>query len=146
MVYMFFSLNYSFPFKRLIFRTRYRDLWKICKYFTQFNTFVYQDKRIYIELDDKRKIYSVKVMSSNEICLRVPLKSYLRVRTARMSAKIIRDAMIILEEQEMNKEKENEKNQRDQNQLIERIVKIEKSLKTMEKLLRVLLSKKSNKE
>lgn len=84
-------------------------------------------------------------MPSNVICLRVPLKSYLRIRTARMSPKIIRDALEILEENEMNKNKDNEKTQRDQNQLIDRIVKLEKSLKTMEKLLRGI-SKKLNQE
>lgn len=64
-----------------------------------------------------------------------------------MSMKIIRDSIIILEEHEMNKNKnmENDKNHRDQDQLIDRIVKLEKSLKTMEKLLRGI-SKKLNQE
>lgn len=86
-------------------------------------------------------------MESDVVCLRVPLKSYLRIRTARMSMKIIRDSIIILEEHEMNKNKnmENDKNHRDQDQLIDRIVKLEKSLKTMEKLLRGI-SKKLNQE
>lgn len=84
-------------------------------------------------------------MESNVICLRVPLKSYLRIRTARMSPKIIRDAMVILEKHEMNKNKQNDKSQRDQDQLIDRIVKLEKSLKTMEKLLRGI-SKKLNQD
>ena len=127
------------------YRTRHRDLWKICKFFTQFNTFVYKDKRIYIELDDNRKIYSVKVMPSNIICLRVPLKSYLRIRSARMSSKIIRDALLIREKHEMNRNKESENEQivRDQDQFIDRIVKIENTLMTMEKILKGI-SKKIN--
>lgn len=124
--------------ERNIFRIRYRDFWKICNLFTQFNTFVYQDKRIYIELDDNRKVYSVKVMPSNVICLRVPLKSYLRIRTARMSSKIIRDALQIREKHEMNKNRENDKNQHDRNQLLDRIVKIENTLETMETTLKAI--------
>lgn len=78
----------------------------------------------------------------------MPLKSYLRIRTARMSSKIVRDALVILEEREMKKNrkiKEFERNQRDQDQLTDRIVKLEKSLKSMEKLLRGI-SKKLNQE
>lgn len=71
----------------------------------------------------------------------MPLKSYLRISTARMSPKIIRDALVILEKHEMNKNKENEKNQRDQDQLINRIVKIENTLKTMEEILKGISEK-----
>lgn len=125
--------------RQLYFRTRYHDLWKICRLFTQFNTFVYQDKRIYIELDDERKIYSVKTMPSNVICLRVPIKSYLRLRTARMSPKIIRDALRIREEYEMNK---NKRSQRDDfDQLLNRIVKMENILETVETTLKVISEK-----
>lgn len=83
-------------------------------------------------------------MPSHVVCLRVPLKSYLRIRTARMSPKIVRHALEIREKHEMNKIKENEKNQRD-HQLVDRIVKIENTLKTMEEILRGI-SKKLNQE
>ncbi|KAJ6642849.1 Transient receptor potential cation channel protein painless, partial [Pseudolycoriella hygida] len=39
------------------FRSRYHGMWTICKRFTQFNTFVYQDKRIFIESDGSREVY-----------------------------------------------------------------------------------------
>lgn len=132
-----FSLKYFF--RSFLFRTRYHDLWKICSFFTQFNTFVYQDKRIYIELEDQRKIYSVKVMPSNVICLRVPLKSYLRIHKARMSASIIRDALRIREKFEMNKNKKSQRNNIDQ--LLKRVVKMENTLETIEATLKAISEK-----
>lgn len=119
-------------------RMRYRQFWTLCKLFTQFNTFVYEDKRIYIELDDKRKVYAVKVMPSKVICLRVPLKSYLRIRTTRMSSEIIRHALQIREKYAMNKNKSNDNSQRDRDQILDRIVKIESTLETMETTLKAI--------
>lgn len=78
-------------------------------------------------------------MPSNMICLRVPLKSYSRIRTARMSPKIIRDALQIREKHEMNKNKKNKETQHDQ--ILERIVKIESALQTMEIALKVITEK-----
>lgn len=86
-------------------------------------------------------------MPSNVICLRVPLKSYLRICTVRMSSKIIREAMIILEKHEMNKNKniKSETKQCHQDDLANRIVKIENTLKTIEETLKEI-SKKLNQD
>lgn len=86
-------------------------------------------------------------MPTNVICLRVPLKSYLRIFTARMSPKIIRDALAILEKQEINKNKENkiEINQCHKDQLLNRIVKMENTLKAMEETLKEI-NEKLNKD
>lgn len=120
---------------------RHRDMWKICKYFTHLNTFVYRDKRIYIELDDKQKVYSVKVVPSNIFCMRVPLRSWTRIQTARMSSKIIDNALQIREKHEINKHNEEQQNEHDRDQLINRIVEIENTLKTMNATLNAISKK-----
>lgn len=126
-----------------IFSNRYRGTWTVFKYFTQFNTFVYQDKRIYIELDDTFQVYSVKVMPSDVICLRVPLRSWMRLRTLRMSRPIVRSALRIRERYGMKKYNKLENDEYDQNRLIiiNRIDRIEKTLKTIEATLEEICNK-----
>lgn len=124
-----------------IFSTRYRGTWRLFKYFTQFNTFVYQDKRIYIELDDTRKVYSVKVMPSEVICLRVPLRSWMRLRTIQMSLNIVRNALEIRERHEIKKHNELESDELEQNRLINRIDKMEDTLKTIQATLKAICDK-----
>lgn len=121
-------------------------MWKICRYFTHLNTFVYKDKRIYIELEDDRKIYSVKVMStSNLVCLQVPLRSWTRLRTARMSKIIVRRALQIREKKEVKKYRESKNDEREHEleseNLINRITKMEETLKAMEASLKSICDK-----
>lgn len=82
-------------------------------------------------------------MPSDVICLRVPLRSWTRFRTARMNLKIVQHALQILERHEMNKHtcREEECDERERDQLIDRIVKMEKTLKTMEDTLKAISSK-----
>lgn len=116
-------------------------MWKICKYFTHLNTFVYQDKRIYIELEDGRKVYSVKKMESNMICLQVPLKSWTRLRTARLSTKIVQRALQIREKKEIKKHRECGTSENEQEHLILRITKMESTLATIDDTLKLIIDK-----
>lgn len=116
-------------------------MWKICKYFTHLNTFVYQDKRIYIELEDGRKVYSVKKMESNMICLQVPLKSWTRLRTARLSTKIVQRALQIREKKEIKKHRECGTSENEQEHLIHRITKMESTLATIDDTLKLIIDK-----
>lgn len=122
-------------------REKHRGMWKICKFFTHLNTFVYQDKRIYIELDDDRKIYSVKVMESKMVCLQVPLKSWTRLRTARLSSKIVQRALQIREKNELKKHRVGGNGEGEQEQLNNRIAKMENTLQTMENTLKMIVDK-----
>lgn len=106
------------------------------------NTFVYRDKRIYTELDDTCEIYSVKVMQTKEICLRVPLRSWTRLRTARLNPIIIRRALRIREKKEVDKRRDNQDyidTKRDK--LNDRIARIENILIKMETALQVINDK-----
>lgn len=116
-------------------------MWKICKYFTHLNTFVYQDKRIYIELEDGRKVYSVKKMESNMICLQVPLRSWSRLRTARLSTKIVQRALQIREKKEIKKHRECRTSENEQEHLIHRITKMESTLATIDDTLKLIIDK-----
>lgn len=77
-------------------------------------------------------------MPTNVICLRVPLRSWLRIQNARMSPKIIRHAIEIREKRELNKNIKPEKTENKRNQLVNRIVKIENTLRKMEATLNAI--------
>lgn len=123
-------------------RDKYPKMWKITRLFTHINTFVYRDKRIYVELDDMNKVYSVKE-TDNIVCLRVPLRSWTRLRSARMSQKIIDSALDIIERHEVEKHRKREELVTDngQNDLVNRIIQIEDTLKLMQATLKQISDK-----
>lgn len=82
-------------------------------------------------------VYAEKVVPSNFVCLRVPLRSWARCRIARMSPKIVRKALRIREKNEVQKYSE----AAEQEQLITRITGIENTLKTMEATLKLICDK-----
>lgn len=80
-------------------------------------------------------------MPTKVICLRVPLRSWIRLRTARMSTKIVHHALQIRERHEMNKLSEVDSSDQERDHLINRITRIENTLKTMESTLKAISSK-----
>lgn len=130
------------PMFIFLYSDKYPKMWKILRFFTHINTFVYRDKRIYVELDDINIVYAVKVMPSNIVCLRVPLRHWTRIRSARMSTKIIQNALEIRERSELEKHRSRkEYGENIQESLINRITEIENTLKTMNETLRAITEK-----
>lgn len=107
---------------------------------------MYQDKRIYIELDDMNTIYSVKTMPLNNVCLRVPLKNWTRIRSARMSSTVVQNSLEIRERHEVDKHR-NRKELEDnpQGMLIHRVMEIENTLKMMNTTLKAITDKLNEK-
>lgn len=103
---------------------------------------MYQNKRIFIELDDQYKVYSVKVLRSNSISMRVPLRSWTRLRTAPIYPKIIQQALQIREKNVLKTFREREENNEiERGNLTSRMARMEKSLKTIEATLKILSDK-----
>lgn len=100
---------------------------------------MYQNKRIYIELDDHNKVYSVKVLQRNSISMRVPLRSWTRLRTAPIDSKIIQQALQIREKNVTKSFHERDEcNENGMANIINRMTRMEKSLKTIETTLKLL--------
>lgn len=92
-------------------------------------------------------IYSVKKMPSNIVCLRVPLRSWTRLRAARLSQIIIQNALEIRERQEVEKHRVSRKEfgENAQENLLHRITEIENTLKTMDAALKAITEKLNDK-
>ncbi|XP_031636687.1 transient receptor potential cation channel protein painless-like [Contarinia nasturtii] len=124
------------------FRKNHRILWRICRCFIHLNNFVYQNKRIYIELDDQCKVYSVKMLRSSSMSMRVPLRSWTRLRTAPIDSKIIQQALQIRQRNVNRKYRERgENNDVERDILASRMARMEKSLTTIEATLKILTDK-----
>lgn len=82
-------------------------------------------------------------MPSEVICLRVPLRSWMRIKTARMSPKIVHDAIQIREKHELivHNAEEDHEFERERNQFEHRIVKIENTLKAIQTTLKAITKK-----
>lgn len=107
---------------------------------------MYQNKRIYIELDDNLKVYSVKVIRSNSISMKIPLRSWTRLRTAPIYSTIIHQALQIREKNAIKTIRErDETNDVDKGNLTNRMVRMEKSLKSIEATLKSLSEKMNQK-
>lgn len=107
---------------------------------------MYQNKRIYIELDDECKVYSVKVLRSNSVSMRVPLRSWTRLRTAPIDSKIIQQALHIREKNVIKTIRErDEGNEVEKGNLSSRMARMEKSLKSIEATLKLLSDKMNQK-
>lgn len=102
---------------------------------------MYQNKRIYIELDDQYKVYSVKMIRSNSMSMKVPLRSWTRLRTAPIHSKIIQQALQIRENTMKTFREREETNDIEKGSLISRVARIEKSLKAIETTLKILTNK-----
>lgn len=100
-----------------------------------------------MELDDENTVYSVKVMPSNIVCLRVPLRSWLRFRYARLGQIIIQNALEIREKQEVEKRRVSRKEfgENSQECLLNRVTEIENTLKSMEATLKAITDKLNEK-
>lgn len=97
-------------------------------------------------MDDQYKVYSVKVLRSNSISMRVPLRSWTRLRTAPIHSKIIQQALQIREKNGMKTYREREEtNGIEKGSFISRIARMEKSLKTIETTLKILSDKMNQK-
>lgn len=117
-------------------------MWEMFKNLTHINTFVYDEKRILIDLEDEGKVYcKVKHSDVDRVCLQVPLKSWTRFRTARMSDKIISKALQILERHEKNKHRSERRDENEPDQMMSRIIRMERTLKVMEATLKTISSK-----
>lgn len=146
---MFSILNFNFGEKKnpecFLFawnfrRQKHRILWRICKVFIHINTFVYQNKRIYIEQDDKYQVYSVKVLRPNAIAMKVPIRNWTRLKTIPINSKIIQQALQIREKYFIKKYRgdRDDNNELDRGYRTSRLTRMEKSLKTIEKNLKKL--------
>ncbi|XP_037045498.1 transient receptor potential cation channel protein painless-like [Bradysia coprophila] len=125
------------------FRSKYRRVWRLCKYFTHINTFVYDGKKIFIDLEDSYMVYAEQEVPPNFVCLRVPLRSWARCRIARMSKKIVHAALRIRDRNEMKKHRKITDDEHEREQLAKRIDAIESTLKTMEETLKLINDKLS---
>lgn len=87
-------------------------------------------------------------MPSNIVCLRVPLRSWLRFRYARMGQIIIQNALEIREKQEVEKRRVSRKEfgENSQENLLNRITEIENTLKTMNVALKAITDKLNEEE
>lgn len=95
-----------------------------------------------MELDDKYRVYSVKDVPEKMICLRVPLRCWTRLRSARMSRKIIQGALEVRERHTIEKHRfPNELIGNEQANILNRITKIEDTLKVIELSLKQLTDK-----
>ena len=118
----------------------------MCKIFIHLNNFVYQNKRIYIELDDNLKVYSVKMIRSNSISMKIPLRSWTRLRIAPIYSKIIHQVLQIREKNAMKTIREREEtNDIEKGNLTNRMARMEKSLKSIEATLKSLSAKMNQK-
>lgn len=75
------------------------------------------------------------------ICLQVPLKSWTRLRTARLSTKIVQRALQIREKKEIKKHRECGTSENEQEHLIHRITKMESTLATIDDTLKLIIDK-----
>lgn len=88
-------------------------------------------------------VYAEKMIPPSFVCLRVPLRSWVRCRVARMSPKIVHSALRIREKNLLKKHNEAADNEYEGEQLVNRIIGIETTLKAMEATLKTICDKLS---
>lgn len=86
-------------------------------------------------------VYAERVVPPSFVRLRVPLRSWLRCRIARMNSKIVRNALLVREKNEAKIYSEAADNENENEQLVRRIDGIETTLKAMQATLNAICDK-----